>query len=243
MNRKQGIAGHKLPTCRTTGLDRYRDRHQARHGAEAYSTNGRCVRPTSFACPDCRGFHLEELPQRHLRLTSPTSRTPTPASSPARFILVDIENLTAGSATRREATSLWNLLAQEAPHITINDHVVIGANRYVATKLSTSITGRNITWVVGANCPDGADHALLMALNLHQIAKKYDELVIMSGDHAFAELANRAKDFGLRVHVVTTTTQARQQRSSLSRQLAAAADQTTEVRVWTARPGHQIPAA
>ena len=62
-----------------------------------------------------------------------------------------------------------------------------------------------------------------------QVARDYDELVIVSGDHAFADLARRAKTFGLSVQVVTSETP--QGRPMLSRELAAAADVHTLVRL------------
>jgi hypothetical protein len=234
MQRMYRITRHKLPICRATGLVRFRDRHQARQGAEAQRTTNRQVRLATFACPECRGFHLEALPRRPSVVEPAPENVETLASAPRRYLLVDIENLIAGHATRDEAKALWGILAQETPGITAKDHVVIGGNRYVAKKFSTTIAGSNIKWVVGAEGPDGTDRALLAACNLHQIAKAYSELIIMSGDHAFTELALRAQTLGLRTHVVTTKRMNRQ--SSLSRQLAAAADVTTTVLLQDAHP-------
>jgi hypothetical protein len=228
------IIRHRLPVCRATGLDRYRDRHQARHGAAALCTSDRAFKLTTFACPKCRGFHLEKLRRHRLRTVGRAVAAPGMASAPRRYVLVDIENLVAGHATRSEVRALWRVLAQEAPGITANDHVVIGGNRYVAKKFSTTIGGDNIKWVVGAGGPDGADRALLAATKVHQIAKRYDDLIIMSGDHAFTELAVLARRLGLRIHVVTT--KRRNGRPSLSRQLAAAADLNTTVLFGRADP-------
>lgn len=99
---------------------------------------------------------------------------------------------------------LWHILAQEAPGITATDHVEIGGSRYVAQRLSTAIGGDNVKWVVGADGSNGADRALLEAIDPRRVARRYDELVIMSGDHAFADLAHHANGLGLQVHVVTT---------------------------------------
>lgn len=235
MTHKSRITRHKLPRCHATGLDRYRDRHQARQGAAARGRADRQHKWVTFACPECRGFHLEKLRQHSLGVVgSATQDLYAPVCAPRRYILVDIENMVAGRATRSEAQALWRELVQRSPGITAKDHVVIGGNRYAAKKFSTAIAGDNIKWVVGAETPDGADRALLAATNPHQIAKRYDELVIMSGDHAFTDLAWRAKDLGLRVHVVATKRSRRE--SSLSRQLAAAADLHTTVLLEGTRP-------
>ena len=57
--------------AQATGLPRFRDRHQARDGAKAF-TFGRPGRQASmFACPECRGWHVETRPSQrgpHRRL-------------------------------------------------------------------------------------------------------------------------------------------------------------------------------
>lgn len=226
---------HRLPLCQATGLARYRDRHQARDGAEA-SVAGECrLKVSTFACPDCRGFHLEETRARGPITVAPMAAptevfTSTLASRKRRYVLVDIENPTRGAqATAREVAAFWSILKQQAPGIAPHDHVVVGAARAVVRKYRAAICGANVKWVVGADVPDGADHALLAAIDLHRVAKTFDELVIVSGDHAFADLARRAKALGLTVHVVTT--ERPDQRSTLSRELAAVADTRTLVRL------------
>lgn len=228
MNDKNRITRHKLPLCHTTGLDRYRDRHQARHGAAALGARNRRLKVATFACSACRGFHLESLNRPPTATSAPIGEGAASApTGPRRYILVDIENLVAGYATRAEAAALWQVITRGDFGIAPSDHVVVGGNRYVAAKFSSTIAGPNIKWVVGAQEPDAADRALLAAINLHQVAKRYDELVIMSGDHAFRDLARNAKAHGLRVHVVTSTRAGRGR--SLSRKLAAAADRRTTV--------------
>ncbi|KRA37966.1 MULTISPECIES: NYN domain-containing protein [unclassified Nocardioides] len=240
MNRTSRITRHKVPTCTASGLDRYRDRHQARDAAEALSRAAILhTKYATFSCPNCRGFHLETL-TRPLRPVGPT--TPAPATDrPSRYILVDIENLVGGRATREEARDLWRTLVAELD-VTQRDQVVVGGNRHTARKLSPTIAGPNIGWVVGSMGADGADRALRAAVNLFQIAKNHDELVIMSGDHAFADLARCATKHGLKVRVVTTSHLERL--PSLSRELKHAADDTTTVPTGLSRArSAQTPAA
>lgn len=225
---------HKLPVCEVTGLARYRDRHQARQGVQSQREGGHDAEIRSFACPSCNGFHLEETYRRDpMALASFQTTAEFTASLPfrkKRYVLVDIENLTHGAkATCQQAAALWGVLTQQAPGIAPHDHVVVGAARYVVRRYRAAIDGANVKWVVGSDGPDGADRALLAAIDLRRVARDYDELVIASGDGAFTELARQAKALGLTVHVITT--QHPEQRSMLSRELSAVADFHTLIRL------------
>lgn len=218
------IRRHRLPSCPTTGLRRFRDRHQARAGAAAASTA--VFRFTTFTCPDCQGFHLEPM-RREAHGSASTQ--PTPAIR--RFVVLDVENLTRGARrTRAELAALWERTTA-ALDLTAHDRILIGASRSVAHRYDGVIHGRNVTWVIGANAPDAADRALLGACNLHRIAAEADELVIVSGDHCFADLARRARRRGIETHVVTPAA-VPGERDALSRELAAVADMRTYV--WDA---------
>lgn len=195
---------------------------------------------STFACPDCRGYHLEKTYARQpinvggaIRPTDSFSASPT--SRKRRYVLLDIENPTRGAkATCEEVAALWAILKLQAPGIAPHDHVVVGASRLVVRKYRAAIHGANVKWVVGADAPDGADRALLAAIDLRRVAPEYDELVIISGDHAFADLTRRAKRAGLSVQVVTA--EQPEQRSVLSRELAAAADTHTLIRLQSRTP-------
>lgn len=233
--RRAGSArSHKLPICEATGLARYRDRHQALQGARTIRAGVRDIKIATFACPDCRGTHLEmssKGPTAVVEAVEPVPAfTASLGSRRRRYILVDIENPTRGAkATGEEVARFWEILKQEAPGIAPHDHVVVGASRRVARKYRAMITGPNVKWVIGADAPDGADRALLAAIDLYQVARDYDEVVIVSGDHAFIDLAVRAKSRGLSVQVVTAEQPGG--RSMLARGLADAADTRTLVRL------------
>ena len=218
------ILSHKLPVCEATGLDRYRDRHQAKAGARAVCNGETRQRASSYACPDCRGFHLEvrwASQRRPVQMDAVRRET-----EPRKLVLVDIENVTEGArASCAELSRYWKQLRHATLRLTADDHVVVGAALGVASRYRDVVTGSNVKWVLGANAPDAADYALLAAVNLFDAAKKYDELVIVSGDHVFAELAKKACALGLRVRVVTNRPAG--QRSPLSRELREAADSCT----------------
>lgn len=233
------IDQHKLPTCKETGLARYRDRRQARDGARALSASTPKLKASSFSCPSCRGFHLDEFRVAEASATPHAEPSETTNDSVSRrthrYVLLDIENPTRGArASREEVQNLWSILSDEAPGLDADDHIVVGAAVNVARKYRPVLQASNIKWVVGANAPDGADCALLSAVNLHQVSKRFDELVIISGDHAFAPLARRAKQHGLRVHVVTAENI--WGRSMLSRELSAVADIRTRIRFAPQEP-------
>jgi len=236
------IRRYKLPMCGITGLARFRDRHQARDGAGAVLAGSQASEVSTFACPDCHGYHLEQSSRRRpIDAPRATARaeafTASLASRKRRYVLVDIENPTRGAnVSTGQVAAFWSVLTQRAPGIAPNDHMVVGVSRGVARRYRAAIHGANVKWVVGANAPDAADRALLAAIDLHRVARDFDELLIVSGDHAFADLARRARKFGLAVQVVTA--QHPEQPSMLSRELAAVADVHTLVRLHASESEH-----
>jgi hypothetical protein len=238
---------HKVALCQATGLARYRDRHQAQQGAKAMLAGSREFESSTFACPDCRGYHLEKTYARQPinvggAIEPAKAFTASLTSRKRRYVLLDIENPSRGAkAICEEVAALWNILKLQAPGIAPHDHVVVGASRLIVRKYRAAIHGANVKWVVGADAPDGADRALLAAIDLRRVAPKYDELVIISGDHAFADLTRRAKQAGLSVQVVTA--EHPEQRSVLSRALVAAADTHTLIRLQprTPKPDNVTP--
>lgn len=230
---KAKTRSHRLPICAETGLVRYRDRHQARDGVKVLATAG--TRASTFACHACRGFHTDVS-----EATQPAPMGPAAApveyfqttipSRKRRYFLIDLENPTRGAkATSEQVAKLWALLKEQAPGVAPHDHVVVGTSRTVAGRYRPVINGENVKWVVGANAKDGADRALLAAIDLNSVARRYDELVIFSGDHAFTQLAVSAKRLGLGVHVITA--EHPNGRSMLSRGLSDAADIHTVIRL------------
>jgi hypothetical protein len=228
---------HKLPICEATGLARYRDRHQARHGVEAMCAGRHYFEVGAFACPSCHGFHPEQIFRREPVVVAASSEPTDPFTASLlsrrnRHFIVDVETPTCGAAAScTQVASLWNVIKQEAPGIAPNDHVVVGAARHVVRKYRAAINGDNVKWVVGTDAPDGADRALLSAIDVRRAARDFDELVIISGDHAFVDVARRAKALGLTV----VTVEDPKHGSMLSRELVAIANTRSFVHLQSRR--------
>ena len=247
---------HKCPVCPVTGLVRYRDRSQARDAVSAIRwQRGRTVgRARSdllseahiHRCPEpeCAGFHLAflKVPVGTLDPVEPVAAFMASLSfRPCRIHLIDLENLArGGGATVDQIADLWRVYRRQAPGIAPGDHVVIGAARNVARRYRAAIRDEQVKWVVGADAPDGADQALLSAIDLRRVAKKYDELVLGTGDHAFVPLARQARALGMTVQVVTTEDP---HFSPLSRELSAVATTRTTIRLASREQQRQIVAA
>lgn len=114
--------------------------------------------------------------------------------------LVDLENLSGGpSRSSADHRCAWRAYV-EAAVIVEGDQVVVAASgrvmRHAVWFLPTGIATR------AANGADGADRVLLEVGDAAWIASRFDRLVIGSGDHAFAELADAVQALGVDVEVV-----------------------------------------
>jgi hypothetical protein len=114
--------------------------------------------------------------------------------------LIDIENL-AGSAYPQphDAIATLRSYAVDADHRN-GDLAFLAANRYLLHSIVFDVpfTCRP----TAASGPDGADLALLAAAPIDWVRKRFDRIVIGSGDHCFAELTAAGLDAGLEVVVV-----------------------------------------
>lgn len=116
----------------------------------------------------------------------------TSKSSVRRFHLIDIENLTGGPfcGLYRPVSKRY---AEEVP-TGPDDLLVVGSD--ASGLLSAAAAFPNARRVFGRG-PDGADRALLAAVDQRVLATGFDELVIGSGDKAFSFLAAWARSVGL----------------------------------------------
>lgn len=148
----------------------------------------------------------------------------TAQSRPRTVHVIDFESgVGGGSASSEEIQQYWNIYRHEAVGIGPRDLVLVGVAERTARKFRSSVHDKSIKWRIGDDGPDGADHALLDAVKVQHIARRYDRLVIASRDHIFAPLAREARALGMTVHIVVGETK-------VSRELKAAAGTLTTIR-------------
>lgn len=113
--------------------------------------------------------------------------------------LIDIENELGTGEVRAADISRFRTFYLEANQVPNNAHIV------VATSSSQSLLeaavgwpGARTVWLPGE---DGADRALLEVAYEENVEKRYDKVVIASGDHIFAEAAESLQNLGVKVKV------------------------------------------
>ena len=198
-----GTKSHRLAQCTISGKARYRDRKQARDAINAAVRGGETHRLAAYNCRDCRGVHLERvLPAAEgiAQQRVNTSACAASANRVRRYFLVEIENIFAGRVpSTADLQGFWDVLVHEATGLSEADHVLASASRSFTKRVRHYLDHAQLKWVLADGSPDAADLALINATNVHQLAKRYDELVILSGDHAFAQLARQARAKGMKV--------------------------------------------
>ena len=224
----------KLPVCPETGLPCFDERHQAGDAVKAVRHGNSELNATAFRCEDCSRWHVAVTDLFMSAAAATAAQLSTASDTPrtGRIIILDIENATLGGRGGADGVAKYlAVLCGQALVITHDDIVIVAAARQVVRKFEGTFTGHNIIWLAGEDVADGADRAALdwLRLNLRALAPDFAELVLISGDHAFARAARRGQKYGLRVRVVTTEHSSG--RSTLSRELAAAAHVHTTVRL------------
>jgi hypothetical protein len=125
-----------------------------------------------------------------------------PAAAPTGRTLhvIDIENLVGGSAAGPAAVGPALSRYRAAVPVRVGDHAVIGAGPTLAVAAGLAWTGARL--VLGHGI-DGADRALLDAVDIDFVVRRYERVVVASGDHCFARLARALRARDLDVVIVT----------------------------------------
>ena len=127
--------------------------------------------------------------------------------------LVDIENLCGGSHVAGGTVEDKLDEYDEVAAVLGVDHMIVACGPQLVLPTKGCRSGAQV--LVGRGI-DGADMALLSAASVADLARRFDEVVIASGDHIFRALA-----VGLRLSGVAVTVVSRA--SALSADLAAVA--------------------
>ena len=116
-----------------------------------------------------------------------------------RFVAMDIENINGGAVSCQcDADSAWSEVAA-AIDLTPGEQVVLGVG---PSSLLAAGTSHPEARVVMGRGLSGADHALIEVLDEENLAARFDEIVIVSGDGIFAEVASRLASQGAVVTIV-----------------------------------------
>ena len=129
---------------------------------------------------------------------APPDRTPAQGR---RVHLVDVENLVGGGRlTSADVAACFDAyvgLGLVGP----DDHVIVGCSPMVQLEVGLGWGGPHRR-VVGHG-PDGADLALLDVVRTEALDARFTEVVVASGDHAFADAVARLRADGVAVTVVS----------------------------------------
>lgn len=117
------------------------------------------------------------------------------------FVL-DLENLSGGGTTTpQDLARTLNILLDVMP---------IGAMDVVYSGMSHHFAAQNLPVLAAVSLhpalrsgPDGGENAVLDQIDVNRLARRFDNLVIGSGDHAFVPLARQAARLGMTVWQVT----------------------------------------
>ncbi len=121
------------------------------------------------------------------------------AHSSRKIVLIDLENMLFGTHTDGNRTDRSTEILELAQARRPNDMLIVGCNPHLAFLANEHFPGAKIVTGKGK---DGADQALIDAIDASHAAGRYSELCIVSGDHAFCEIAHAARKVGLTVRVV-----------------------------------------
>jgi len=142
--------------------------------------------------------------------------TKTDADVPAgrTLHLIDVENLAGGPDVSTEVAHAALDDYRRSAAMGPVDLVRVACNPWLFRKLAFDLPSG---WSTGfGHGPDGADRVLLDGLHPKGVCRRFDRLVIGSGDHAFAELAAGVRALGGDVWVIS-------RRRSLSAELGRSA--------------------
>ena len=126
----------------------------------------------------------------------------TAPHSSRRLIVVDLENVVGGALLNADAAD-WakqHILATVTPRP--NDLIVVGVAHNGL--ICAGCAWPNLRYVVGSG-PDGADLALLDVLD-ENVDKRFNEVIVVSGDGIFTDHVTALAAAGVRVTVVSHPT-------------------------------------
>ena len=132
------------------------------------------------------------------------------------LVLVDAENIASVALPSEGRCTADRTELRRALRVRESDHVIVASSHRAATAVWWAWPAARRIVKSG---PDGADLALLGAVDIDDVSARFTRIVIASGDGIFADLAIQLAERGAEVIVI-----ARQ--GSISRRLAESASRT-----------------
>ncbi len=120
-------------------------------------------------------------------------------ASSRKIVLIDLENMLFGDHEDPHRTDRSAEILELAQARRPGDMLIVGCNPKLAFLAHEHFPGAQIVTGKGK---DGADQALARAIDASHAAGRYSELCIVSGDHAFTDVAHSARKAGLSIRVV-----------------------------------------
>ncbi|WP_114201989.1 NYN domain-containing protein [Janibacter anophelis] len=167
------------------------------------------------------------------------SLAPAPSSSVSkralrerRMVLVDVENVAGGAVVSPQMAQWARRVVESVIEIGEHDLVVIGSGHIGLFDVHDSWPSARVRVRSGA---DGADLELLDVLTCEDLAARFDEVVLVSGDAIFVEAVTNLQRRGCRVVVAAWA-------QGLAARLRLAASETRLLDGWHGL-GPQVGAA
>ena len=128
-----------------------------------------------------------------------TRSRPAPHPRGRTLHVIDVENLAGGTTAGAVAVRACLTAYRSTIRVSSVDHAVLGSGTTFACACADAWPGARLRLGHGL---DGADHALLDAVDPDFTASRYDRVVVGSGDHIFCGLVAGLRSRGLAVLVV-----------------------------------------
>lgn len=117
-----------------------------------------------------------------------------------RLIIIDIENVIGEAVHTQEQVEWARTLITNALELRGDEQIVIGTSHFGAIEVHLGWKGPRLVVRSGI---DGADKALIDVLSSENVSDRFTEVVVVSGDHLFAEPVSRLAGNGVHVTVLS----------------------------------------
>ncbi len=159
----------------------------------------------------------------------------TPLMAGRRIVLYDVENQQGSpNASALDVAQAFRF-TRSVLSLTREDYVIFGMSHFTADRCSFALPTNQAALVLKSG-PSGADRALIEAVDLEKLSCHYSGLVVVSNDYIFADIARKAKEFGM------TTWNVSSDLARISEQTRAAYDGWTHLKLSTIKKNQRATA-